>query len=86
MVGSARCRASRRFFSASSTPWSPWRRSLPANAARHACLKRGLAAIHRQSLREHGVTLSDERIDDLLALDFELNAQGIGIWLDRLAA
>jgi glyoxylase-like metal-dependent hydrolase (beta-lactamase superfamily II) len=61
-------------------------RSLPANAARHSALKRGLGAIHRQSLREHGVTLADERIDALLALDFELNAQGLGIWLDRTAA
>ena len=46
---------------------------------------RGLEAIHLQSLRAHGVTLTDERIRELLALDLELNAQGIAIWLDRSA-
>ena len=51
---------------------------------RHAALMRGLEAIHLKSLRAHGVTLSDERIRELLGLDLELNAQGIAIWLDRL--
>ena len=58
-------------------------RSVPAGATRHDTLKQGLAAIHLRSLRQHGVTLDDARIRELLALDFELNAQGIGIWLDR---
>jgi hypothetical protein len=44
---------------------------------------RGLLAIHLASLRAHGVTLSEERIRELLDLDLELNAQGIAIWLDR---
>jgi glyoxylase-like metal-dependent hydrolase (beta-lactamase superfamily II) len=60
-------------------------KSLPADPARHDALKRGLEAIHRRSLRAHGVTLPDARIRELLELDFELNAQGIGIWLDRTA-
>ena len=47
---------------------------------------RGLEAIHLASLRAHGVTLSDERIRELLGLDLELNAQGIAIWLDRARA
>jgi glyoxylase-like metal-dependent hydrolase (beta-lactamase superfamily II) len=50
---------------------------------RHAALMGGLEAIHLESLRAHGVTLNDERIRELLALDLELNAQGIAIWLDR---
>ena len=50
---------------------------------RHGELVRGLAAIHVASLRAHGVTLADERIRELLALDLELNAQGLAIWLDR---
>jgi hypothetical protein len=50
---------------------------------RHATLMRGLLAIHLASLRAHGVTLSEERIRELLDLDLELNAQGIAIWLDR---
>ena len=58
-------------------------RSLAKAPDRHEALKQGLAAIHLKSLRAHGVTLTDERIRELLALDFELNAQGIGIWLDR---
>jgi glyoxylase-like metal-dependent hydrolase (beta-lactamase superfamily II) len=58
-------------------------RSLPVDKARHEALKCGLEAIHRRSLREHGVTLPDVRIRELLALDLELNSQGIGIWLDR---
>jgi glyoxylase-like metal-dependent hydrolase (beta-lactamase superfamily II) len=49
----------------------------------HAELVRGLEAIHVASLRAHGVTLADDRIRELLALDLELNAQGLAIWLDR---
>jgi len=58
-------------------------RSLAKAPDRHEALKRGLEAIHLRSLRAHGVALSDERIRELLALDFELNAQGIALWLDR---
>ena len=50
---------------------------------RHRALLGGLEAIHLRSLRAHGVTLNDDRIRELLALDLELNAQGIAIWLDR---
>ncbi len=58
-------------------------RSLAGAPDRHATLKRALETIHLRRLREHGVTLPEARIRDLLGLDFELNAQGIGIWLDR---
>ena len=61
-------------------------RALARAHDRHAALKRGLEAIHLKSLRAHGVTLGDERIRELLALDLELNAQGIGIWLNRTGA
>ncbi|HEY5321458.1 MAG TPA: MBL fold metallo-hydrolase [Caldimonas sp.] len=64
----------------------PLARSLAKAPDRHAALKQGLEAIHLKSLRAHGVTLADERIRELLALDLELNAQGIGIWLDRTGA
>ena len=60
-------------------------RSLPPGPDRHGALMHGLEAIHLKSLRAHGVTLADERIRELLALDLELNAQGIAIWLDRTA-
>ena len=60
-------------------------RSLPSGPQRHQALMRGLEAIHFASLRDHGVTLTDARLRELLALDLELNAQGIAIWLDRTA-
>ena len=60
-------------------------KSLPPSPARHAALMGGLEPIHFDSLRRHGVTLGDERLRELLALDLELNAQGIGVWLDRTA-
>jgi glyoxylase-like metal-dependent hydrolase (beta-lactamase superfamily II) len=61
-------------------------RATPPGPGRHAALMRALEAIHLQSLRAHGVTLSDDRIRQLLRLDLELNAQGMAIWLDRIAA
>jgi glyoxylase-like metal-dependent hydrolase (beta-lactamase superfamily II) len=50
---------------------------------RHRRLKRDLAALYLKKLREHGCVLAPSRIAELLALDVELNAQGIAIWLDR---
>jgi glyoxylase-like metal-dependent hydrolase (beta-lactamase superfamily II) len=38
-----------------------------------------------ESLREHGCTLSAERIDAILLKDFELNAAGLAAWLQREA-
>ena len=61
-------------------------RSVATAEHRHDVLKQGLEAIHMRSLHAHGVSLPDGTVRDLLALDFELNAQGIGIWLDRTAA
>lgn len=55
-------------------------------AARHEALKRALGEAQVASLREHGVELPREAIDDLLALDLELNTQGTAIWLDRVTA
>ena len=60
-------------------------RTVAAGPARHQALKDGLWSIHLARLRAHGVTLPDARIRELLALDLELNAQGIAIWLDRSA-
>jgi glyoxylase-like metal-dependent hydrolase (beta-lactamase superfamily II) len=49
---------------------------------RHAALCAALALLYRVELTRHGVTEVDAGVQ-LLALDVELNAQGIGIWLDR---
>jgi hypothetical protein len=43
-----------------------------------------MARICHASLAAHGCTLPAAEIDRVLALDIELNAQGMGVWLDRL--
>lgn len=50
---------------------------------RHAALMRGLEAIYLERLARHGCRLPVAEVKALLAMDLELNAQGIGIWLDR---
>ena len=57
--------------------------ALPNDAQRHAAMAAGFGAIYRDSLRAHGCELPAERIDELLALDLELNAQGMAVWLNR---
>ena len=53
---------------------------------RHAALKEGLMGLYLERLERHGCTLPRSHTVDLLAMDIELNAQGMGIWLDREAA
>ncbi len=60
--------------------------TLPDDARRHAALMDGFIAIHMQSLAAHGSTLTEARVRELLALDNELNAQGIAVWLNRKKA
>jgi len=50
---------------------------------RHARLREALQAMYLQSLREHGCSLDDATCTALLAVDIELNAQGMAVWLDR---
>lgn len=50
---------------------------------RHEQLKNGVAQIMNQALRAHGCKLPDEKIRQLVGMDYELNAQGIGVWLDK---
>jgi glyoxylase-like metal-dependent hydrolase (beta-lactamase superfamily II) len=50
---------------------------------RHAALKRRLLAMYVESLAAHGCRFEEARIAELLAIDIELNAQGMAIWLDR---
>jgi glyoxylase-like metal-dependent hydrolase (beta-lactamase superfamily II) len=49
---------------------------------RHAALKSGLQEQVRQQLQLHGVADLDAAVASL-ALDIELNAQGLDVWLDR---
>lgn len=53
---------------------------------RHARLVSGLSALYLRRAREHGVALDDAQVLDLLAMDIELNAQGLEIWFDRRKA
>jgi len=57
-------------------------RPLPA-AERHPALMAGLAALYTTRLQRLGSTVPRDDALALLAMDLELNAQGIGIWLDR---
>lgn len=55
-----------------------------AGGQRHERLKAGVEEIMLRALLVHGCQLPLEEISRLLAMDFELNAQGIGVWLDKL--
>ncbi len=57
-------------------------RAHAAAPERHAVLKRELAALYAASLREQGFEPSTERLA-MRGGDIELNAQGLGVWLDR---
>ncbi len=53
---------------------------------RHQALMDGQMAIFSASLAAHGCTLNAADVQRLLAMDLELNAQGLAVWLDRPAA
>lgn len=50
---------------------------------RHAAICADLADLYIRRAQATGNGLSAERIRELLAMDIELNAQGLGVWLDR---
>jgi glyoxylase-like metal-dependent hydrolase (beta-lactamase superfamily II) len=50
---------------------------------RHAVLRDALLTQWVDSLQQHGSTLTPHQVRELLAMDAELNAQGLGVWLDR---
>ncbi|MCW5662400.1 MAG: MBL fold metallo-hydrolase [Piscinibacter sp.] len=58
-------------------------RALQDAPQRHEALKRGLLAQYVERVARHGCDFTPGRIAELLAIDIELNAQGMGIWLDR---
>ncbi|NRT55218.1 MBL fold metallo-hydrolase [Sphaerotilus uruguayifluvii] len=59
---------------------------LPDDApARLAALKEQVASTLVDSALAAGCPVSADRARELLALDIELNAQGMAVWLDRLA-
>jgi glyoxylase-like metal-dependent hydrolase (beta-lactamase superfamily II) len=50
---------------------------------RHEALKQAQLDVFARSLAEHGCTMARAQIAELLAIDLELNAQGLAVWLDR---
>ena len=58
-------------------------RSLAKEPGRHDKLKRAFGDIYIAELRRSGSTQSENFLQDILAMDIELNAQGLGTWLDR---
>jgi glyoxylase-like metal-dependent hydrolase (beta-lactamase superfamily II) len=52
--------------------------------AQQDSLASGVQHILRDRLRKHNCQLPESRQDELLAFDYQLNAQGIKVWLDRL--
>ena len=51
--------------------------------ARHAQIKQSLTDYLLAEVRAHGCTLPDDTLKALWETDLELNAQGLGIWLDH---
>ena len=54
-----------------------------ADADRHARIADELEKLFHARSREHGCTLDRARVLELLAMDIELNTQGLEVWLDR---
>jgi len=53
---------------------------------RHEQLKQACREIYLAELHDMGCQLDEETLVETLALDIELNAQGLGMWADKAAA
>lgn len=58
-------------------------RSCDGRADRHRCLVAALTELYLERAHAHGVPLDDAAVTRVLAMDIELNAQGLASWLDR---
>jgi glyoxylase-like metal-dependent hydrolase (beta-lactamase superfamily II) len=58
-------------------------RALVGAPGRHEQLKRAFGDIYIAELRRSGSTASEDFLRGILATDIELNAQGLGTWLDK---
>lgn len=58
-------------------------RSLASAPGRHDALKRAFGDIYIAELRRSGSTQPEEWLREMLAPDIQLNALGLGTWLDR---
>lgn len=52
---------------------------------RHAALTRALTRLYVDRARIHGVADPERVVPELLEMDIELNAQGLVVWLERMA-
>lgn len=52
---------------------------------RHSAVVEDLTRLYLAGARQAGIPLSDADLIDLLAMDLELNAQGLEVWLDQQA-
>jgi glyoxylase-like metal-dependent hydrolase (beta-lactamase superfamily II) len=50
---------------------------------RHRCMTAALTSLYQERARRHGCRLDDAGVARVLAMDIELNAQGLASWLDR---
>jgi glyoxylase-like metal-dependent hydrolase (beta-lactamase superfamily II) len=57
-----------------------------ADANRHALIAVDLAQLFVARAKNHGCTLSEANVLELLKMDIELNTQGLEVWLDRKKA
>ena len=51
---------------------------------RIACMRNRMHALLVKRVREHGCTLDQATVDSWLAMDVDLNAKGLAVWLDRV--
>lgn len=58
-------------------------READGQPGRHALLLQGLSRLYLQRAHAQQVPVDDAVIERLLAMDIELNAQGLACWLDR---
>jgi len=58
-------------------------RSCDGRADRHRCLVAALTELYLERAHAQGVALDDAGVVRVLAMDIELNAQGLASWLDR---
>lgn len=55
----------------------------PAGAQRHGVILAGLKKLLAEEGRRQGWVLPAAQAEAILAMDLELNAQGLGVWLDK---
>lgn len=58
-------------------------RQCDARPDRHRCLVAALTALYLERAQAHGCPLDDAAVTQVLAMDIELNAQGLACWLER---